>query len=344
MTDERCMGGNGFLIYGAGAIGSALGGVLARAGQAVTLCARAGHVEAIKAQSGLRLRGWEESWLQPIDAVTGLDGIDPSMDWTVVLAVKSYDTPAALEDIARTLPPETPIVCMQNSVANEEIAARRFGYVYGGVFKMTCAMLEPGGVLFRRLGQIVVGLHPAGRDRTSEKIVERLCQAGFRGELSENIVSEKWHKLLINLNSATHAIIRATPETSREMARIRTAIVREGHEALTAAGIEHEATVPGSETIAEMLHKLEKSSPPSANPQPFLVHNGTWQNLHLQRPHLENGLYHETIINLGKEHGVPTPYNQAIWLLLQRAHAEGLGAECFGTGDVVELVTGLMNK
>ncbi len=323
-----------FLFYGAGAIGSVTGGFLAQAGFDVTLCARPKHVEAIRNQNGLALKGWEESWIQPVGVVTDLSNLNTQSDWVIFLSVKSYDTEASLKTLRDVFSMDTPLVCLQNAVTNEDMAQKFFANVYGGVFKMTCAMLNPGEVLFRKRGQLVIGKHPQGNDKNAFAIVAALNKAGFQAELSEDITAEKWNKLLINLNSATHAIIATTKTNYREMARIRTAVVREGHEVLNAAGIAHEATVPGSQTMQQMLKNLAESGPPQVDDQHFMVTNGTWQNLYHRRKDIENGLYHETIIGLGRRYGIPVPYNQAVWQLLKESHEKQLGPEAFTTEEL----------
>lgn len=327
-----------FLIYGAGAIGSMLGGFLARGGNRVTLCARPRHVEAITLQIGLRMKGWDETWIQPITAISSLKKYHPQCEPILILTVKTYDTEASLDDLASHFPDTIAIVCMQNTVVNETLAQQAFDRVYGGVFKMTCSMLEPGEVLFRRAGQIVIGLHPSGSDGLAQTIVECLCRSGFRGELSHNITEEKWNKLLINLNSATHTVIPTTPENYHALNHIRAEVMREGDAVLTAAGIAHGPTVPGSETVETAIERILNGGPPERHPDRFMVNNGTWQNLYHHRDRLENAMYHEPIIRLGENFDIPTPYNQAVWTLLQRSHREGLAPESFQVEDVKVLV------
>lgn len=47
------------------------------------------------------------------------------------MAVKSQQTLAALSELAQVAPPETPIVCLQNGIANESAALRMFPNVQG---------------------------------------------------------------------------------------------------------------------------------------------------------------------------------------------------------------------
>ncbi|MGA2491072.1 MAG: 2-dehydropantoate 2-reductase [Anaerolineales bacterium] len=71
------------VVVGAGAIGSLLGGLLAHAGEDVTLIARQAHVEAIQ-ENGLRIEGVLGTLIIPVKAAEALD-FQPDL---VLLAVK----------------------------------------------------------------------------------------------------------------------------------------------------------------------------------------------------------------------------------------------------------------
>jgi len=66
----------------------------------------------------------------------------------VLLAMKSNDTVAALEALAATVaePATIAVVCLQNGVANERAALRRFPDVYGISVMCPTAHLKPGVV------------------------------------------------------------------------------------------------------------------------------------------------------------------------------------------------------
>ena len=84
------------LVFGAGAVGSVLGGLLARAGHAVTLLGRARHMAAVR-ERGLSIDGiWGCHHVQgttTADAPAELVG--RVFDW-VLVTVKAYDTAAAV--------------------------------------------------------------------------------------------------------------------------------------------------------------------------------------------------------------------------------------------------------
>jgi 2-dehydropantoate 2-reductase len=86
----------------------------------------------------------------------------------VLLAVKSQQSLTALSGLAAVAPQATPIVCLQNGIANEPAALRLFPHVYGVSVACPTSHLEPG------LAQIwsapVAGLAPLRRIRTGAPI------------------------------------------------------------------------------------------------------------------------------------------------------------------------------
>ena len=79
-------------VMGAGAVGSYIGAMLARAGHDVTLIARPQHVEAVKA-NGLVLESRSFHGSIPVQATAEASGVEGAD--VVLLCVKSSDTESA---------------------------------------------------------------------------------------------------------------------------------------------------------------------------------------------------------------------------------------------------------
>src|SRR5262249_2126617 len=104
-------------VMGAGAVGCYFGGMLARAGHAVTLIARPQHGEAI-ARDGLRMETKTFDERVRLAATTEVAG---ARDADLVLfSVKSPDTEAAGRELKPFLRPDTLVLCLQNGVDNAE--------------------------------------------------------------------------------------------------------------------------------------------------------------------------------------------------------------------------------
>ena len=116
-----------YLIYGAGAIGSVLGGFLQKIGGSVTYAGRGEHFLALP-EKGLKITGiWGEHYIPPQEIQT-LSRQGPKKQFsTILLCVKSRDTEAAVRAAAPLLKGGGIMVSMQNGLKNWEAIARQVG-------------------------------------------------------------------------------------------------------------------------------------------------------------------------------------------------------------------------
>ncbi len=102
-------------IMGAGAIGSVIGGMLARQGHKVTLVGRRPHIDEIR-KRGLHISGiWGDYTIQDLSAVT--DPPDEFQD-IVILTVKSFDTFTAATEAMPMVGTDTVVVSIQNGLGS----------------------------------------------------------------------------------------------------------------------------------------------------------------------------------------------------------------------------------
>src|ERR1043166_5712117 len=136
-----------FIIYGAGGIGSGIGGHLWRTGQETVLIGRPGHVGKIQAE-GLRLITGTGEYRLDVPAVTDPRQIRFRDGDVVLLTMKSQDTEAALRELraAGGDPWELSVLCVQNGITNEPIAARYYRRVYGVLIVIPGIYLEDGDI------------------------------------------------------------------------------------------------------------------------------------------------------------------------------------------------------
>src|SRR6478752_1671447 len=196
------------VIVGAGAIGGAVGARLFEAGTDVTLVARGAHA-AVIAADGLTLVEPDREVTLPVPVVTSVADAAIDADTSVVLGVKTQDTPPVLADLAAVAPASTPVFCFQNGVANERLVAEAFPATYGVVVMMPAAHLEPGVVEACASpvpGLFDIGLAAGGVDATAEELVAVLARAGFDTRAVPDVMRWKYTKLLMNLGNAVEAI------------------------------------------------------------------------------------------------------------------------------------------
>ena len=222
------------VIYGAGAIGGVVGGLMALSGTAAVLIGRSGNVNAIR-EHGLRIVTPDGTRVAKLPAFTTPNQIDFGPDDVVFLCVKSQDTENAMRDLQIEVK-DIPIFCFQNGVHNEEVVSKYYPRVYGVMVKSIVFFTRDGEVIARGdpPGQIVVGRYPGGVDELVESVAAKLRDTGYGVMVTTDIMPYKWGKLVSNLSNAIGAITNVPWD---ETNRIAQAAQNEGKEILTMAGI-----------------------------------------------------------------------------------------------------------
>jgi 2-dehydropantoate 2-reductase len=309
------------VIYGAGAIGGAIGGCLFRSGHDVTLIARGAHARALR-DRGLTLRSAEGSDTLPVP-VAGHPGEARLRDGdVVVLAMKSQDTAAAVEALAGCAPPGIAVACAQNGVENERIALRAFADVYGVNVYCPATHLEPGVVLAFSspvTGILDVGRYPAGTDDTARAVAAALEASTFRSDARPDILRWKYNKLLLNLGNAVDAVCdaRRAEGDDREAAAELVRLVRaEGEACLAAAGIDAATEHEFRERRGDLLAIRPIEGAPRSG-------SSSWQSLARGTGSIESDYLNGEVVLLGRLHGVATPANALLQRLAREVAAEG---------------------
>ena len=189
-------------IAGAGSIGCFVGGMLAAGGRRVALLARPRVISEIEA-NGLR--------------VTSFDGVEHKLAASqialsenpdvfadvgaVLVTVKSADTAAMADVIARHAAKDAVIVSLQNGVGNvarlrEKLPGRR---VLGGMVPFNVIALGEGRFHRATSGDIVV-------EQDDGEYRGKALGARPEDARDRNIEGVQWGKLLFNLNNALNAL------------------------------------------------------------------------------------------------------------------------------------------
>ncbi len=209
------------VVMGTGGVGGYFGARLARAGHSVTFVARGTHLEAL-CKSGLSVRSAVEGeFTVAVEAVERLDG-RPLAD-LVVVAVKSFDTDAALTAVRPVVGPATAVLSLQNGVeAIERIdAALGPGHALGGAAYVFASIEAPGIIAHRFAGRIVLGEPAGGTSPRAERVREAIAKAGIPVEVSTDIQRVLWEKYVMicaqagvtALTRCPTGVVRTVPET-----------------------------------------------------------------------------------------------------------------------------------
>jgi 2-dehydropantoate 2-reductase len=292
-----------YVIYGAGAIGATTGARLHEAGHDVVLIARGAHYDTMR-DSGLRYGDPERVRTLRIPVVD----LPSAVDWrdgdVVFLCMKTQDTLGALQALRSSAPREIPVFCVQNGVANEEMALRFFPNVYGVSVIMPATHLEPGVVLAHSLpavGIFDIGRYPTGIDEVARAVAADLTAAGIEAPVDEHVMRWKYAKLVSNLGNAVDAAVGMAGRQTDLMQQAKD----EAFAAFRAAGIDFA-------TDAEYVAKRDgKMSMGAVDGVP---HQGSssWQSLARGTGSIEVDYLNGEIVLLGRLHGVPTPVNEML--------------------------------
>jgi 2-dehydropantoate 2-reductase len=179
-------------VYGAGAIGGITGARLAQAGHDVLLVDKAAdHVAAMNAH-GLTIDTRQGSTTIAVRAITP-EVLGPGLE-LVLLAVKSQDTPAALEVVAPRLAPTGTIVSLQNGL-NEELIAKAVGpeRTVGCLVNWGADWQAPGRILHGSEGALVLGELDGRRSERVQQLA-KLLDVVSPTRVSDNILGYTWAK------------------------------------------------------------------------------------------------------------------------------------------------------
>jgi 2-dehydropantoate 2-reductase len=310
-SEANVPGTRRFVVYGAGAIGAAIGARLFESGHEVLLIARGAHFAALK-ERGLCYSDPERTRVLPIPVA----GHPAEIGWrsadVVLLAVKGQDTQAALTSLAAVAPPTIPIICAQNGVDNERAALRRFARVYGMCVMMPATHVEPGVVDAESLptvGVLDTGRYPTGVDELVEQVAADLSASGFSSLPDPDIMRWKYEKLLLNLSTGLRAAC-GLPGGDDEQQRVlrRELESRLRAEALACYAAEGVVLPSAAERSARFDGQLTRRPIPGRS-----VGGGSgWQSLARRTGHVEVDYVNGEIVLLGRVHGIATPVNETI--------------------------------
>ena len=291
------------VIYGAGAVGGVLGGLLSLSSAQVVLIGRPGNVNEIRAH-GLNVVTSSSIRNVKLPAVTSPKQIDFGSDNVVFLCVKGQDTDDAMAEL-KSVVNDVPIFCFQNGVRNEEIVSKYYPHVYGVMVKAIVFYTRDGEVITREdaLGQLVIGRYPEGSDELIESVAVKLRHAGYQVVVTPEIMSYKYGKLIGNLTNAVGAITNVAGE---EVEPINRAVQNEGRKILTMAGIKWVFT-----------NEPSPRWPKGAVNQPYNGLSGiplgsTWQSLTRRQGSVETEFLNGEIVRIAAKLGERAPINETL--------------------------------
>lgn len=185
------------LVFGAGALGSFVGGILSQKYD-VTLYGKEDKIVPVQ-KSGLRITGKTDVTVKPKTAFDPKHLEGQNFD-LVILTVKSYDTESAMDFIKEIVSGGSAVLSLQNGLDNEIRIAQIIGKerTLGGVTSHGITFIEPGHVHHAGTGETVIGELDGKETERVKEISNALTSVGMGTSISKNIESEIWTKGIVN--------------------------------------------------------------------------------------------------------------------------------------------------
>ncbi len=288
---------NKIFILGAGAIGSYFGSQLSTVAD-VTLIARRNHVDAI-VKNGLQVIG-EINKTYRIKASTEIEQL-PSNS-TVIITTKTTDLEEILNSSYNSFKGDTTIVILQNGHGNEEITRKIVGpelEIVRGLINTGVNFLTSGKIEIKLSNPTIIENSPAGR-----KLSSLFSSCGLEVELSDNMETEIWRKLVLNcvINPLTALFRVPNREIAVETLRsLITDIVSECIQVSAAEGVFLDQNM--ADNIYDLIAQYGNLS-------------SMCQDI-IKGKKTEIEFLNGRVSELGKHHGVSTPINDTLSALIR---------------------------
>ncbi|MZQ99567.1 MAG: 2-dehydropantoate 2-reductase [Acidaminobacter sp.] len=240
------------------------------------------------------------------------DEPDPAPADLILVAVKDYGLEAAIQEMRPFVGRETLILSLMNGITSEDRLAEAFGrhrVLYGLVMSIDGAR-DQNRIRFSQYGTISFGF----ADNTDLKeevkaVADFFDRAGLSYNIPQNMLRELWYKFMVNvgINQAS-AVVRSgfgafqrIPEAHALMRSAMWELIR----------ITEKNGICLNETDLENWDKVLMAMPPESRPSML-------NDLESGRK-TEVDMLSGTVMALGRQYGVPTPVNEALYRTIKSA-------------------------
>jgi 2-dehydropantoate 2-reductase len=306
------------VVTGAGGIGSAIAGHLARAGVDVVLLGRsAPHIDAIRRHGLLMATIDGSTETIPLDAVTEARGGGRAEH--VIIATKTFDTAGAAEASRPYVGTGTWVTTVQNGLLSDAVLAEAFGAerVLPGLTTVGAERTEPGTVAISTLtarGNSLTQVGPARVPGASLEGAEHLAAlmgpAGLPVEATADIDGAIWAKVALAGMGPVSALLQATVAACWRDPDTR-AVIEAMHDEAVAVAAADGTAVDRDRSWAKAV----------------VTYQGTGEHypsmatdIRLGR-RTEIGAISGAVVDRAGRHGIPTPVTATVVRLVKAAEA-----------------------
>ena len=293
---------NTVAILGAGAVGGYfIYGLQEKLGENLWIVSEGSRKERLVAE-GLYING-EKAELN-IRTPEEAHGVD-----LLLVAVKYGALRESLDAIEKIVDEHTMVMSLMNGVDSEEIIAGRIGdrKILYSFMKISSERKENRIVFNPEITQGVFfgKVAKEGQEELQSAVIELLQDSKVNYNVCEDIIQTMWYKYALNISkNLPQAIINCgvgAYQTSEYVATVSDRLVDEVIAVAKAKGIDISDKSRSSRNYAGSLPTARFS---------------TLQDIDAKR-HTEVDMFAGTMVKMGKELGIPTPYNEMTWLLIK---------------------------
>lgn len=294
------------LIIGSGNIGSLLGALLTKSGQDVTLVeVRNEIVETIK-KDGIRLDLSDGNTIQEKVNITD-DISSAGTPDLIILAVKSYSTRNAIQEVIPIIGENTWVMSVQNGAGNLEIITSVLGdnsHIVGGIFLCSITPLKLNQFSWVvGTGGLKIGPVNGVMSPMIDNIAEMFVNSGIEVVTSDKVQNLIWSKVLQNVPLALSATLRLTNDEFVTYPHSEELIIKMAQECVDVSNALGVTLDHPEDPIKPLLDTIQRFHDSGTKPKSSMLQD------------LENGRKTEidaingSIVREGERLGIPTPVN-----------------------------------
>ncbi len=243
----------------------------------------------------------------------------------IIVALKYGALRGALDSLERAVGDNTIVMSLMNGVDSEEIIAERIGekHLLYSLIKIA-SRGENGGYCFdteTTIGMIIGEAKPPYESERIKAIDELFKDTGLHYRFTELIREEMWSKFRLNVGTnLAQAIIGAGVgcyTDSEHMSAIREGLKAELEAVAKAKGID-----------------IDKCADTSSKgcPVRYTARYSTLQDLDAKR-HTEIDMFSGALVRMGRELGIPTPYNECTYHIIKALEEKNDGLFDYSPDD-----------
>ena len=186
------------LVIGAGAIGCFYASKLANQGVEIVLWCRSNY-DFIK-KNGLEIESYLGNYhFIPYRVLKNLDEADDDFDY-ILIATKNLPSIDISQLILKILKPKTKIILFQNGIHIENNLAKNFANheIISAIAFIAVSRKFPNIIHHQDYGKLTVGTYNNKASKYVYFLADLWKKAGIEVEVSDNILQERWKKLVWN--------------------------------------------------------------------------------------------------------------------------------------------------